>query len=84
MTTVEGKLTKRQLYVHIHTITEGVILECLLSVKLSLVDVRYLVLTGRCLTFSGETAALISLSGITLEVSGCLSWSLAQELLSLT
>lgn len=46
--------------------------------------VQGLVLTGWCLPFSGETVPVIILSGITLEVSGCLSWSLGQELVSLT
>lgn len=50
----------------------------------SLVRVVRRVLTGSRLVFSGETAAMISLSGITLEVCGCLSWSLSQELVSLT
>lgn len=38
-----------------------------------------LVLTGKRLVFSGETVPMISLSRITLEVSGCLSRSLGRS-----
>ena len=45
---------------------------------------RRLVPTKHHLPFSEETLPLISLSGITLEVSGCLSWSPGRVLVLLT
>lgn len=42
-----------------------------------------LVLIGRCLPFPRETFPMISLSGITLKVSGSLSSSLSLRLVSL-
>lgn len=39
-----------------------------------------LVLSGRCLPFPGETFPTISLSGITLKVSGSLSSNLSHKL----